>query len=75
MYIYSHICALYIYTYTHIFIHIRAHTHTHVRCDFNSILVADYLTKIGINTVPHPLYSPDLVHCDFCLFPKLRGCR
>ena len=22
----------------------------------------------------HP-YSPDLVSCDFCLFPKLRGCR
>ena len=26
-------------------------------------------------TVRHPLYSPDLVPCDFCLFPKLRGCR
>ena len=30
---------------------------------------------MGINTVPHPAYSPDLVPCDFCLFPKLRGCR
>ena len=27
------------------------------------------------NTVPHPPYSPDLAPCDFCLFPKLRGCR
>ena len=41
----------------------------------NSILVTDYLTKMGINTVPHPPYSPDLAPCDFWLFPKLRGCR
>ena len=41
----------------------------------NSILVIDYLTKMGIKTVPHPPYSPDLASCDFCLFPKLRGCR
>ena len=41
----------------------------------NSILVTDYLTKMGIKTVPQPLYSPDLAPCDFCLFPKLRGCR
>ena len=40
----------------------------------NSILVTDYLTKIGINTVPQPPYSPDLAPCDFYLFPKLRGC-
>ena len=41
----------------------------------NSILVTDYLTKMGIKTVPHPCYSPDLALCDFSLFPKLRGCR
>ena len=41
----------------------------------NSILVIDYLTKMGINTVPHPPYSPDLASCDFWLFPKVRGCR
>ena len=41
----------------------------------NSILVTDYLTKMGIKTVPHHPYSPDLAPCDFCLFPKLRGCR
>ena len=41
----------------------------------NSILVTDYLTKMGINTVPHPPYSPDLSPpCDFWLFPKLRDC-
>ena len=45
----------------------------------NSILVTDYLTKMGIKAVPHPPYSPDLTPCDFWLFPKLkeklRGCR
>ena len=30
---------------------------------------------MGINTVPHPPYSPDFASCDFWLFPKLRGCR
>ena len=30
---------------------------------------------MGIKTVPQPPYSPNLALCDFCLFPKLRGCR
>ena len=30
---------------------------------------------MGIKTVRHPPYSPDLASCDFCLLPKLRGCR
>ena len=34
---------------------------------------------MGIKTVPHPPYSPDLAPCDFWYFPKLkentRGCR
>ena len=29
---------------------------------------------MGINTVPHPPYCPDLGSYDFWLFPKLRGC-
>ena len=41
----------------------------------NSILVTDYLTKMGIKILSHPPYSPDLAPCDFWLFPKLRGCR
>ena len=41
----------------------------------NSIVVTDYLTKMGIKTVPHSPYGPDLAPCDFLLFPKLRGCR
>ena len=40
----------------------------------NSILVTDYLTKMGIKTVPLLPYSTDLAPCDFWLFPKLRGC-
>ena len=37
-----------------------------------SILVTDYLTQMGIKTVSHPPYSPDLAPCDFWLFPKLK---
>ena len=40
----------------------------------NSILVTDYLSKMGIKTVLHPPYNPDLAPCDIWLFPKLRGC-
>ena len=29
----------------------------------------------GHKTVAQPPYSPDLAPCEFCLFPKLRGCR
>ena len=42
---------------------------------FHKDLVTDYLTKMGIKTVPHPPYSPDLAPCDFWLFPKLIGHR
>ena len=28
---------------------------------------------MGIKTVPHTPYSPDVAPCDFLLFPKLRG--
>ena len=31
----------------------------------NSILVTDYLTKMGIKTVPQPPYCPDLAPCDY----------
>ena len=29
---------------------------------------------MGIKTVRHRPYSPDVAPCDFWLFPKLRGC-
>ena len=41
----------------------------------NSILVTDYLSKMGIKTVPQHPYTPDVAPCDFCLFPKLRRCH
>ena len=41
----------------------------------NCILVTDYLTKMGINTVPHRPHSPDLAPCDIWIFPTLRDCR
>ena len=39
----------------------------------NCILVTDYLTKMGIKTVPQPPYSPDLAPCDFCLRKNLEA--
>ena len=30
---------------------------------------------MGIKAVIRPPYSPDVAPSDFCLFPKLRGCR
>ena len=30
---------------------------------------------MDIKTVSHPSSSGDLASCDFCLFPKLTGCR
>ena len=30
---------------------------------------------MGIKTVPHRPYCPELAPCDFWLFSKLRGCR
>ena len=43
--------------------------------EYNSILVTDYLIKMGIKTVPRPPYSPDLASCGFWLFSKLISCR
>ena len=42
---------------------------------YNSILVIEYLTNMGNKTVSYPPSSPDIAPCDFCLFPKLSGCR
>ena len=41
----------------------------------NSILVTDYLSKMGIKTVPLRPYSPNLAPCDLWLFPKLKENR
>ena len=45
------------------------------QCTNPQLLVTDYLTKMCVKIVLRPPYSPDLAPCDFCLFPKLRGCR
>ena len=37
--------------------------------------LSDYLTKMGIKTVPQPPYSRDLAPCDFWLFSRLTGCH
>ena len=55
-----HITNVYIYTYIYVCV---------------CVCLCVYLTKMGINTVPHPPYSRDLAPCDFWLFPKLKGCR
>ena len=52
-----------------------AQWHFHNTPVHNSILVTDYLTKMGIKTVRHRPSSPDLAPCDFWLFPKLRCYR
>ena len=41
----------------------------------NSILVPDYLTKMGIKTLLHHPNSADLAPFDMCSFPKPRGCH
>ena len=51
------------------------HIHQDNALVHNSIIVTDYLTKMGIKTVPHRPYRPDLAPYDFWLFSKLRGCR
>ena len=53
----------------------QLHFHQNNRPVHNSILVTDYLTKMGIKTVHQRPYSPHLAPCDFWLFPKLTGCR
>ena len=51
------------------------HFHRDNKPVLNSILVKDYLTKMGIKSVPHSQYSLELAPCDFWLFSKLTGCR
>ena len=53
----------------------EGHFHLNNTSVHNSIVVTDYLTKMGINTVSHPPCSRGLAPCDFWLFPKLTGCR
>ena len=38
-----------------------------------ALSMKQFLVSKEINTLHHPLYSPDLAPCDFFLFPKLKG--
>ena len=35
-------------------------------------MVTNYLTEMGIKTVPHPPYSPDMSPSDFWMLPRLK---
>ena len=48
------------------------HVHQNNALVHNSILVTDYLTKMGMKTVPQLHCSPDLVPCDFGYSLSLR---
>ena len=48
------------------------HLHQDNAPTHKSIMVTSYLTEMGIKTVPHPPYSPDLAPCDFWMFPRLK---
>jgi len=39
---------------------------------YRSFKFSQFLAKNSMTVVPHPPYSPDLVPCDFFLFPKLK---
>ena len=54
---------------------VQCHFHQDNAPAHNSVLVTDYLTKMGIKIVRHHPYSPDFAPCDFSLFPKLRCCH
>ena len=47
----------------------QRHFHQDNASIYNSILVTDSLTKMGIKTVPHPPYSPDIAPCHFWCIP------
>jgi hypothetical protein len=37
-----------------------------------SLKTTQFVTNNNMVIIPHPSYSPDLAHCDFALFPKLK---
>jgi hypothetical protein len=39
----------------------------------NALSVKQFLPNHNITVLEHPLYSPDLAPCDFCLFPKIKS--
>ena len=39
----------------------------------SALSIRQFLAERNVPTLEQPLYSPDLVACDFFLFPKLKG--
>jgi hypothetical protein len=39
---------------------------------YDALRVGEFLAKKFITKMDHPHYSPDLVPCNFCHFPKLK---
>jgi transposase len=37
-----------------------------------SLKTTEFVTNNNMAIAPHPPYRPDLAHCDFALFPKLK---
>ena len=48
------------------------HLHQDNAPTYKSIMVTSYLTEMGVKTVPHPPYNPDLAACEFWMFPRLK---
>ena len=38
-----------------------------------ALSVQQFLAKINMTVIPHPPHSPDLVPCNFFLFPRMKG--
>jgi histone-lysine N-methyltransferase SETMAR len=38
----------------------------------SALIVREFFAKNNMITMDHPYYSPDLVPCDFFLFPKVK---
>jgi histone-lysine N-methyltransferase SETMAR len=47
--------------------------HHHNAPVHDALRIHEFLTKKSITTMDHPPYSPDLVPCDFWIFPKLKN--
>jgi transposase len=37
-----------------------------------SLVVRQFVASTNTKVIPHPPYSPDLAHCDFFIFPKMK---
>ncbi|UYV74571.1 hypothetical protein LAZ67_12000174 [Cordylochernes scorpioides] len=52
----------------------RWHLHHDNAPAHTAFLVTSYLTRIGVEVLPQPPYSPEMSPPDFFLFPKVKRC-